>query len=162
MKENCETLPRDWIECIYTEICQVIDSRLQDLFITLILSFEARTVNMGLVGLVILVRMEPCAERKWVWKCFPVGTSARAGKALLVHAVRSMSTNAAPALAWTDIAMTVRSLSHSHPCSAVQRRIWRSNEIAQDDTRISCWLYTALNSKVNANYFRRTFPPLTN
>lgn len=95
-------------------------------------------MNMGLVGLVILVRMEPCAERKRVWKCFPVGTSARAGKVWLVHAVRPMSTNAAPARAWMDIAMTARSLGHSHPRSAVQRRIWRSNEIAQDKTRISC------------------------
>lgn len=117
---------------------------------------------MGLVGLVILVRIEPCAERKWIWKCFPLGTSATVGKALLVHAVRSMSMNAVPALAWTEISMTVSSLSHSHPCSAVQLRIWRSNEIAQDATRISCWLYPDWNSKVNANYFHRTFSPLTN
>lgn len=92
---------------------------------------------------------------------FPFGYQCHGGKGF-VHTMRSMSMNADPALAWTDIAVIVSSLSHSLPYSAVQLRIWQRNEIAQDATRISCWLYPATNSKVNAKYFQRTFPPLTN
>lgn len=128
----------------------------------LILSFQVLNVNMGLVMLVTLVRTELCVERKWIWKCFPTGTSASVEKAFQVHTVRSMSMNAVPVLAWMDIAMTVSSLSHSNSCRAVRLRIWHSNDITQDISMIIYCLYLALNVKVSANYFHKISPPLTN
>lgn len=161
----CESLPRVWIECIMrkyakslTVICRICSLHKHWIWH---FSFSPHC-EYGPCGASNPVRMEPCAERKWVWKCFPMVTSASVRKVLLVHAVRSMAMNAVPVLAWMDIAMNVHSLSHSHACSAVQPTIRQSNEIAQDATRISCWLYPALNTKANASYFHRTFPPLTN
>lgn len=128
---------------------------------TLILSFQVLMVNMGLVRLVILVRMELCVDTKWIWKCFLLGTSASVEKALQVHAVRAMSMSAVPTLAWADIAMIVSLLNQSNACRAVQLRIWWSNGIAQDATIIIACLYPAQNININANYFHRTTPLLT-